>query len=91
MPLTISGAQIQYLPDMTMGCYLKEKLVPAFDLQTTEDTALARIHTRDLRVVFNNDLRDRKLGALLKDGEELVISPWPPDPSTRGSLVGNMA
>lgn len=82
---------VSYEPQMTMGEYLKQVLAPALGLECDSDqTVHSKIHTTELRVVFNNECRHRRVGELLKDGTRLMANKWPlNDPSTEKSLLGN--
>ena len=82
--------EVAYDANMTMGAYLRFVLAPALGLACDGDTVFAKIHTPELRVVFNNECRHRRMGELLKDGNDLMLTPWPiGDPSTIRSLRGN--
>ena len=73
-----------------MGNYLQYVIAPAFELRYSDGTVLAKVHTADLRVVFNNDCSRRQLKELLVDHSDLFIDPWDDeDPSTKKSLIGN--
>ena len=75
---------------MCMGSYLRFVIAPVFQLQREEETVRAKVHSPDLRVVFNNECTHRPLGELLADEAALVISPWNErDRITTRSLVGN--
>jgi hypothetical protein len=89
--LANSTQSLPYLPKMCMGSYLRFVLAPAFQLPCEEDiTVRAKVHTPDLRVVFNNECNHRMLEELLGDEATLVISPWNDrDRITNRSLVGN--
>jgi len=50
---------------------------------------LAKVHTPELRVVFNNAVSAQPLGSLVRDYSALVVSPWPKDGITVRSLLGN--
>jgi len=81
---------IPYEPHLLMGEYLRDVLAPVLGLACDGDTVYAKIHTCELRVVFNNECRHRRVEELLKDGALLMLSPWPiNDPSTVRSLRGN--
>ena len=82
---------VSYEPSMSMAEYLKNVLAPALGLECeSDDTVYTKIHTTELRVVFNNECTHRRVGELLKDGTRLIANKWPlNDPSTRKSLVGN--
>jgi hypothetical protein len=83
--------QLPYLPTMSMGNYLRFVIAPAYGLQCVDDaTVLAKVHTPDLRVVFNNECNHRLLKEFLSDNSDLVITPWNAlDNSTNRSLTGN--
>jgi hypothetical protein len=86
-----SEQRLPYLPTMCMGNYLRFVVAPAFGLEEADDTVLAKVHTPDLRVVFNGACSGRQLRELLEDDARLVISPWnAKDPSTTRSLLGNV-
>jgi len=103
MPLTLSVEgnwcsvpastvlSVSYEPQMTMAEYLTQVLAPALGLECDSDhTVRSKIHTTELRVVFNNECRHRLVGECLKDGTRLIANKWPlNDPSTKRSLVGN--
>jgi hypothetical protein len=81
---------LPHLPAMPMGSYLRFVIAPVFQLQCEGETVRAKVHTEDLRVVFNNECTHRPLGELLADEATLVISPWNErDRITTKSLVGN--
>jgi hypothetical protein len=82
---------LPYLPKMCMGSYLRFVIAPVFQLPLEEDcTVRAKVHTPDLKVVFNNECNHRMLEELLGDEATLVISPWiERDRITNRSLVGN--
>ena len=97
MPLRVvhgqSVLQLPYLPTMCMGNYLRYIIAPSFELKCSDagDTVLAKVHTPDLRVVFNNECKGRLLKEFLIDESHLIISPWNEnDKSTCKSLVGNI-
>ena len=93
--LTVTDAfgarcEVAYEPHEPMGGYLRSVLAPALGLACDGDTVYAKIHTPELRVVFNNECRHRRVSELLKDGSALMLAPWPiNDPSTIRSLRGN--
>ena len=81
---------LPYLNAMCMGSYLRFVIAPAFGLECAGDTVLAKVHTPDLRVVFNNECNHRMLKEFLADESTLIISAWnADDPSTTRSLRGN--
>jgi len=81
---------LPYEPNMSMAEYLKSVLAPALGLECDLDhTVHTKIHTTELRVVFNNECRHRRVGDLLKDETRLMANEWPKDPSTKRSLIGN--
>ena len=81
---------LPYHADMTMGMYLRHIVAPALELASDATTVFAKVHTPDLRVVFNGESSGRKVAERLEDGCRLVASAWPRmDPSTERSLVGN--
>lgn len=81
---------LPYLPTMSMAAYLRLVISPAFGLPCVGDTVQAKVHTADLRVVFNNECRDRLMDELLSEDSVLIISHWDEgDPSTKRSLVDN--
>ena len=82
--------EVGYDAHLPMGSYLRFVLAPALGLACDGDTVFAKIHTPELRVVFNNECRHRRVGELLRDGSDLMFAPWPMnDPSTIRSLRGN--
>ena len=88
--LTNLAQPLPYIPTMPMGSYLRFVIAPVFQLQREEETVRAKVHSQDLRVVFNNECTHRPLGELLADEAALVISPWNErDRITTRSLVGN--
>lgn len=84
-------AWLPYFPTMRMGNYLRFIIAPEFRLTCLEDeTVLAKVHTPDLSVVFNNECSHRCLKEFLTDGCSLIVSPWVErDHSTNRSLRGN--
>ena len=92
MPLQLcvndSSRNIPFVPDMLMGQYIRDVIAPALGLPSA-DTVPVKVHTPDLRVVFQNACRLRRVGDLLTNGSVLVVSQWPRDPSTVNSLIGN--
>jgi hypothetical protein len=82
---------LPYLPAMCMGSYLRFVVAPAFRLAyVNNDTVLAKVHTPDLRVVFNNVCNHRMLKEFLADESTLIISQWNErDRVTNRSLTGN--
>jgi len=60
-----------------------------YDLECVDGTVLAKVHTPDLRVVFNNECKDRLLKEFVPDWSVLIISHWPSDGITIRSLTGN--
>ena len=96
MPILVTSGttvkELPYLPTMCMGSYLRYVIAPAFELQCRDGvTVLAKVHTFDLRVVFNNECRGRALKDFLIDNGCLFISAWDDDDaSTCRSLVGNV-
>ena len=81
---------LPYLHAMCMGSYLRFVVAPAFGLVCADDTVLAKVHTPDLRVVFNNECNHRMLKDFLVDESTLIITPYnAADPSTTRSLRGN--
>ena len=74
---------------MPMWRFLRDVVAPECGLEHVDGTVLAKVHTPELRVVFNNDVRDCLLHTLVCDWSELVISPWPKDTVTILSLEGN--
>jgi hypothetical protein len=84
------SSPLPYLPTMCMGNYLQFVIAPEFDLLYSDGTVLAKVHTADLRVVFNNECSGRQLKELLADNCDLFVEPWnDDDPSTKKSLIGN--
>jgi hypothetical protein len=82
---------LPYLPTMCMGSYLRFVIAPAFQLAYVDNaTVKAKVHTPDLRVVFNNECNLRMLKEFLADESTLVITPWNEmDRVTNRSLRGN--
>ena len=83
---------LPYLSTMCMGDYLRYVIAPAFKLDNTDkDTVFARVHSHDLRVVFNNECTSRQLKEFLADGASIIVSPWVEiDHATCRSLKGNV-
>lgn len=81
--------QVPYEGDMPMWLYLRDVLAPALGLECVDGTVRARVHTPELRTVFNNECRGVPLGRLIPDYGDLVLSPWPSDGITIRSLEGN--
>jgi hypothetical protein len=80
---------LEYDPNMPMGRFLRDVIAPACGLVYVDGTVLAKVHTPELRVVFNNEVSAVTLGSLVRDWDCLVISPWPKDGITVRSLQGN--
>jgi hypothetical protein len=81
---------VAYDGEATMGAFLRDVLAPLYALDIADDaTVLAKVHTPDLRVVFNRESRDFPLKALLDDWSTLLVAPWPSDTITARSLRGN--
>lgn len=83
------GTFVEYDADMPMGLFLRDVVAPAVGLEFRDATVFAKVHTPELRVVFNNTVCAQPLGSLVRDYSALVISPWPKDGITVRSLVGN--
>ena len=90
MTVEVQGVRLPDLPMMRLGQYLRFVISPALELEVVDDTVLAKVHTPDLRVVFNNQARDRFVKDLIPDESRLIVSPWPVDVVTRRSLVDNV-
>jgi len=90
-PATGQTEHLPYFPTMYMGNYLQFVVAPTFGLTCINNaTVLAKVHTPDLRVVFNNECNHRMLKDFLADEAALLISPWNEfDKSTTKSLRGN--
>lgn len=85
-----SVVSLPYHGNMSMARYLRAVVAPALGLEWEDGTVRARIHTPELRVVFNNECNHRRVGEKLQDGAMLIANRWPlNDPSTERSLVGN--
>jgi hypothetical protein len=84
---------VQYNPSMLMGHFLGEEIANMYALEKREreQTVLAKLHTPDLRVVFNGENSRQQMRALIQDWTLLILSPWPEDGITRKSLMGNAA
>jgi hypothetical protein len=82
-------APVPYEGDMPMWQYLSTVIAPTFGLECVDGTVLAKVHSPELRVVFNNECRHVALKTLVADYSELVISAWPSDGITVRSLMGN--
>ena len=80
---------VAYHGDMPLWQFLRDVVAPQFGLELVGGTVRAKVHTPELRVVFNNELRGRKLMSLVDDWAELVVAPWPKDGITMRSLEGN--
>lgn len=82
---------LPYFSTMCMGGYLRFVIASAFRLAYVDNaTVLAKVHTPDLRVVFNNECNHRMVKEFLADESVLIISPWNEnDKSTNKSLIGN--
>ncbi len=80
---------LEYTPEMPMWRYLRDVIAPACGLVYLDGTVRAKVHTPELRVVFNNEVNAAPLGSLVRDWDSLVISPWPKDGITVRSLEGN--
>ena len=91
--ITLPGSSIKapvpYNGDMPMWQYLSTVIAPLFGLECVDGTVLAKVHSPELRVVFNNECRHVALKTLVADYSELVISAWPSDGITVRSLMGN--
>jgi hypothetical protein len=85
------GARIpvQYDGEMPMWRFLRDVIAPECGLEYVDGTVRAKVHTPELRVVFNNECRELPVKTLLGDWGELVVSPWPKDTITIRSLEGN--
>ena len=83
------GVFVEHCADMPMGLYLRDVIAPAVGLECRDGTVFAKVHTPDLRAVFNNAVCAQPLGSLVRDYSALVVSPWPTDGITVRSLVGN--
>jgi hypothetical protein len=81
---------LPYHRDLSMARYLRAVIAPALGLECEQGTVRTKVHTPELRVVFNNECRHRRVGELLADGGGLIANRWPHnDPSTERSLEGN--
>jgi len=80
---------LEYSPEMPMWRYLRDVIAPACGLMYLDGTVRAKVHTPELRVVFNNEVTGVQLGTLVRDCDFIVISPWPRDNITMRSLEGN--
>lgn len=83
------GIFVEYDAGMPMGLFLRDVIAPKVGLKVENATVFAKVHTPELRVVFNNAVCAQPLGSLVRDYSALVISPWPKDGITVRSLVGN--
>ena len=81
--------QLAYEGNMPMWLFLRDVIAPACGLEYIDGTVHAKVHTPELRVVFNNEIRARPLSSLICDWSELVVAPWPKDAITIRSLQGN--
>lgn len=91
--ITYPGSSIKtlvaYDGDMPMWQFLSTVIAPTFGLECVDGTVFAKVHSPELRVVFNNECRHVALKTLVADYSELVISAWPRDGITIRSLMGN--
>jgi hypothetical protein len=85
----LTRTQLEYYGEMPMWLFLRDVLAPTCGLDCVDGTVLAKVHTPELRVVFNNDLRGKQLKTIIDDWSVLVVSPWPQDSITIRSLEGN--
>jgi hypothetical protein len=83
------GVFVEYDARMPMGLFLRDVIAPRVGLECKDGTVLAKVHTPELRVVFNNAVSAQPLGSLVRDYSALVVSPWPKDGITVRSLLGN--
>lgn len=83
---------VSYDSNAKLGAFLRNVLVPLYNLEITDDgTVLAKVHTPDLRVVFNRESRNLALKEVIQDNSVLIVAPWPKDTITMRSLEGNAA
>ena len=80
---------LAYDGDMPMWMFLRDVIAPECELECVDGTVRAKVHTPELRVVFNNEIKRQPLKVLVKDWSELVVTPWPKDTITVRSLEGN--
>jgi hypothetical protein len=88
-PDTATRTLLAYDGDMPMWAFLRDVIAPEFELECVDGTVRAKVHTPELRVVFNNEVKGLPLKSLVKDWSELVVTPWPKDAITARSLEGN--
>ena len=81
--------QVDYEGDMPMWLFLRNVIAPRYGIDCSNGTVFAKVHTPELRVVFNNEVRGFPLKSLVCDWSELVVSQWPKDTITIRSLEGN--
>jgi hypothetical protein len=80
---------VAYDGDMSMGEFIVNIVAPLFDLECVDGTVFGKLHSPDLRVVFNSECRARPLKELVDDWSVLILAHWPNDAITVRSLTGN--
>ena len=80
---------VPYDGESPMHQYLRDVLAPLYGLECRDGTVFAKVHTPDLRVVFSNECRNRRVKEMIPDWSVLTLSGWPSDDVTVKSLMGN--